>query len=102
LKKPFTSYHIYDGNLFDQVDKAVVFVLDAIRLPVIQQEHTAQVSRPYEIPIFAIQEAIVNALAHRDYDASSGLQVMLFLERNQQIIIDGEGFHFKPIHKAGY
>ena len=81
VEKPFTSYHIYDGNLFDQVDKAVAFVLDAIRLPVIQQEHTAQVSRPYEIPIFAIQEAIVNAVTHRDYDASSGVQVMLFLDR---------------------
>lgn len=81
VEKPFISYHIYDGNLFDQVDKAVAFVLDAIRLPVIQQEHTAQVSRPYEIPIFAIQEAIVNAVAHRDYDASSGVQVMLFLDR---------------------
>lgn len=81
VEKPFTSYHIYDGNLFDQVDKAVAFVLDAIRLPVIQQEHTAQVSRPYEIPIFAIQEAIVNAVAHRDYDAASGIQVMLFLDR---------------------
>jgi len=44
VEKPFTSYHIYDGDLFDQVDKAVAFVLDAIRLPVIQQEHTAQVS----------------------------------------------------------
>lgn len=81
VEKPFSSYHIYDGNLFDQVDKAVAFVLDAIRLPVIQQEHTAQVRRPYEIPIFAIQEAIVNAVAHRDYDASSGVQVMLFLDR---------------------
>jgi predicted HTH transcriptional regulator len=81
VEKPFTSYHVYDSNLFDQVDKAVAFVLDAIRLPVIQQEHTAQVSRPYEIPIFAIQEAIVNAVAHRDYDASSGVQVMLFLDR---------------------
>lgn len=81
VEKPFTSYHIYDSNLFDQVDKAVAFVLDAIRLPVIQQEHTAQVSRPYEIPIFAIQEAIVNAVAHRDYDATSGVQVMLFLDR---------------------
>lgn len=81
VEKPFTSYHIYDGNLFDQVDRAVAFVLDAIRLPVIQQQHTAQVSRPHEIPIFAIQEAIVNAVAHRDYDTSSGVQIMLFLDR---------------------
>jgi predicted HTH transcriptional regulator len=65
VEKPFTSYHIYDDNLFEQVDKAVGFVLGAIKSPVIQQEHTVQVSRPPEIPLFAIQEAIVNAVAHR-------------------------------------
>jgi predicted HTH transcriptional regulator len=81
VEKPFTSYHIYDGNLFEQVDRAVSFVLDAIRLPVIQQEHTAQVKRPHEIPVFAIQEAIVNAVAHRDYETTSGVQVMIFLDR---------------------
>jgi predicted HTH transcriptional regulator len=81
VEKPFSSYHIYDGDLFDQIDKAVAFVLDAIRLPVIQQEHTAQVKRPYEIPVFAIQEAIVNAVAHRDYNTTAGVQVMVFTDR---------------------
>lgn len=81
VQKPFSSYHIYDGNLFEQVDKAISFVFDAIRLPVIQQTHTAQVSRPLEIPVFAIQEAIVNAVAHRDYNTTSSVQVMVFLDR---------------------
>lgn len=81
VEKPFTSYHIYNGNLFEQIDKSVAFVLDAIRLPVIQQEHTAQVKRPYEIPVFAIQEAIVNAVAHRDYNTTAGVQVMVFIDR---------------------
>lgn len=62
VQKPFASYHIYEGNLFEQVDKAIGFVFDAVRFPVIQQKHTAQVSRPLEIPVFAIQEAIVNAV----------------------------------------
>jgi len=26
VEKPFPSYHIYDGNLFDQVDRAVVCI----------------------------------------------------------------------------
>jgi len=81
VEKPFMSYHIYDGNIFEQVDRAVSFVLDAIRLPVIQQEHTAQVKRPHEIPAFAIQKAIVNAVAHRDYETTAGVQVMVFLDR---------------------
>ncbi len=81
VEKPFPSYHIYNGNLFDQVDRAVDFVLSSIKLPVIQQEHTAQVKRPPEIPLFAVQEAIVNALAHRSYNDTSGVQVMVFIDR---------------------
>ena len=82
VEKPFTSYHIYEKeNLFEQVDKAVSFVLDAIRFPVIQQAHTVQADRPREIPVFAIQEAIVNAVAHRDYNTTSSVQVMVFLDR---------------------
>lgn len=80
--KPFSSYHIYEEeNLFEQVDKAVAFVLDAIKFPVIQQSHTVQVARPREIPEFAIHEAIVNAVAHRDYNTTSSVQVMVFLDR---------------------
>jgi len=55
VEKPFTSYHIYNGDLFEQIDKSVAFVLGAIKLPVIQQEHTAQVSRPYEIPVTVLR-----------------------------------------------
>jgi predicted HTH transcriptional regulator len=81
VEKPFPSYHIYNGNLFDQVDRAVSFVLSSIKLPVIQQLHTAQVKRPPEIPLFAVEEAIVNALAHRSYNDTSGVQVMVFIDR---------------------
>ena len=80
IKKPF-NYKIYNGNLFDQVDKAVAFVLDILKQAVIQQEHTSQFKRPFEIPVFAIQEAIVNAVAHRNYNVSSSVQVMVFSDR---------------------
>jgi len=81
IEKPFASYHIYTNNLFEQIDKAISFVLDAIRLPVIPQERTAMVSRPSEIPSFVIQEAIVNAVAHRDYHSNGSVQVMVFIDR---------------------
>lgn len=81
VEKPFTSYHIYEENLFEQVDKAVSFVLDSIKFPVIQQKHTVQVARPREIPVFVILEAIVNAVAHRNYNTTSAIQVMIFLDR---------------------
>jgi len=79
--KPFPSYKVYSDNLFEQVDKAVGFVLDIIKQAVIQQKHTPQFKRPFEIPVFAIQEAIVNAVAHRNYNVTSGVQVMVFTDR---------------------
>jgi len=81
VKKPFINYQVYSGNLFEQVDKARAFVLDAIKFPVIQERGSARFRRPFEIPEFAIQEAIVNAVAHRNYNVTSGVQVMVFSDR---------------------
>lgn len=81
VKKPFINYQVYSGNLFEQVDKARAFVLDAIKFPVIQERGSARFRRPFEIPEFAIQEAIVNAVAHRNYNVTSGVQVMVFTDR---------------------
>jgi predicted HTH transcriptional regulator len=81
IEKPFLSYKMYGDNLFEQVDKAVGFVVDSIKQAVIQQRHTPQFKRPFEIPVFAVQEAIVNAVAHRNYNVSSGVQVMVFSDR---------------------
>ncbi|MFC1496748.1 ATP-binding protein, partial [Candidatus Margulisiibacteriota bacterium] len=81
IEKPFASYKIYGGNLFDQIDQAITFVVGCLRLPVVQQRGTAQVSRPLEIPEFVISEAVVNAVAHRDYNSSGAVQVMVFSNR---------------------
>ena len=81
VRKPFINYQVYSGNLFEQVDKARAFVLDAIKFPVIQKAGSARFERPYEIPEFTIQEAIVNAVAHRNYNSTSGVQVMVFVDR---------------------
>jgi len=81
VKKPFVNYQVYSGNLFEHVDKAVAFVLDAIKFPVIQKAGSTRFHRPYEIPEFAIQEAIVNAVTHRNYNNTSGVQVMVFADR---------------------
>lgn len=81
VRKPFVNYQVYSGNLFEQIDKARAFVLDAIKFPVIQKAGSARFERPYEIPEFAIQEAIVNAVAHRNYSNTSGVQVMVFVDR---------------------
>ncbi|MDE2231529.1 MAG: DUF4062 domain-containing protein [Candidatus Omnitrophica bacterium] len=79
--KPFSSYQIYDGNLFEQIDRALAFVLSSIKFPVEHQTGTAQFKRYFEIPEFSIKEALVNAASHRNYDRPSGIQVMVFIDR---------------------
>jgi predicted HTH transcriptional regulator len=81
MEKPFESYHIFKGSLFDQIDSALGFVLDRLRRPVIPEPGRAATSRPYEIPEFVIREAIVNAVAHRDYNSSASVQVNVFIDR---------------------
>jgi predicted HTH transcriptional regulator len=81
IRKPIPSYHIYKGTLFDLVDQAVDFVLSKVARSVGTREHGPQVPVSYELPKEAVTEAIVNAVAHRDYTSNASVQVMLFADR---------------------
>lgn len=81
VEKPILSQQIYDGNVFEVVDKAVDFVLSRINARVGERTQSAQVDVDYELPIQAVTEAIVNAVVHRDYASTGSVQVMLFKDR---------------------
>lgn len=81
VEKPIPFYQVYKGTVFDLVDQAVDFVLSKIALSIGARTHSVQVPIAYEIPKEVITEAIVNAVAHRDYADSSSVQVMLFADR---------------------
>ncbi|MGB7533543.1 MAG: RNA-binding domain-containing protein [Halobacteriota archaeon] len=81
VEKPFETYHIYRNTIFDQMDNSLGFVLDRLRRYVIPEPGKSTTKRPYEIPEFVIREAIVNAVAHRDYYSNAGIQVMVFVDR---------------------
>ena len=74
-------YQVYKGNLFELVDQSVNFVLSKIDYAVGTRSQGSIIPTAYEIPPEAIEEAIVNAIAHRDYDSTSSVQVMLFADR---------------------
>jgi len=57
------------------------FVLSKINLAVGTREHSVQAPVAYEIPREVISEAVVNAVAHRDYTSNGSVQVMLFSDR---------------------
>jgi len=69
------------GTVFDLVDQAVDFVLYKINPAVGTREHSTQAPVAYEMPQEVVREAIVNAVAHRDYTSNGSLQVMLFADR---------------------
>jgi predicted HTH transcriptional regulator len=59
----------------------VDFVLSKINLAVGTRAAATQVPVSYELPPDAVREAIVNAVAHRDYTSTGSVQVMLFADR---------------------
>ena len=81
MEKPILSQQLYDGNVFEVVDRAVGFVLSRIDARVGERTASAQVDVSYELPVQAVTEAIVNAVVHRDYASTGSVQVMLFKDR---------------------
>ena len=81
VAKPIPSYQVYKGTVFALVDQAVDFVLSKIALSVGTRAESVQAPVAYEIPKEVVTEAIVNAVAHRDYTDNSSVQVMLFADR---------------------
>ena len=81
IRKPIPSYQIYKGTVFELVDQAANFVLSKINRHIGTREHSVQAPATYELPKEAVTEAIVNAVAHRDYTSNASVQVMLFADR---------------------
>lgn len=81
VQKPIPSYQLYEGTVFELVDQAVDFVMSKINRAVGTRAKSVQAPVTYELPPDAIREAIVNAVAHRDYASNASVQVMLFADR---------------------
>ena len=81
IRKPIPSYQIYKGPVFHQVDEAVDFVMSKLARAVGTRAKGPEAPVEYELPKGAVAEAIVNAVAHRDYSSNAGVQVMLFADR---------------------
>lgn len=79
--KPIPSYQLFEDTLFDQVDEAVDFVLSKLARSVGVREPGAQAPVAYDVPEPAVAEAVVNAVAHRDYASPAGVQVHVFSDR---------------------
>ena len=79
--KPFVDMKVFGGNIIDQIDKALSFVLDHTPMAVWLVPGQVEREEKYEYPPDAIREAIINAVCHRDYSLSSSVQIRMFDDR---------------------
>lgn len=80
-QRPFASQQIYGGDLFEQADQARDFVLAKLNRSVGTRATSITAPAAYELPPDAVAEAIVNAIAHRDYHSHASVEVRLFADR---------------------
>ncbi len=80
-RRPFASQQVYAGDLFEQADQARDFVLSKINRAVGIRSESNIAPATYELPPDAVGEAIVNAIAHRDYHSNASVEVRLFADR---------------------
>jgi len=81
IQRPVPFYRVFKGTLFEQVDMAVDFVLSKLNRSVGTRAESNQAPVRHEIPPDVIREAIVNAIAHRDYTTAGAVQVSVFADR---------------------
>ena len=79
--KPIPLCQVYKGAAFNLVDKAVDFALGRIALAAGVPTTSSGDPVTSEIPKEVVTEAIVNAVAHRDYRSNNRVQVRLFADR---------------------
>lgn len=81
VSKPIPSYQVYKGTVLELASQALDFVLAKIARAVGTRAAGPAAPVEYELPREAVAEAIVNAIAHRDYTSHASVQVMLFTDR---------------------
>lgn len=81
VEKPIPSYKVFKGTVFELADQALEFVLNKLNYRIETRSEQISIPGSYEIPKEALSEAIVNAIAHRDYTSNASVQVMVFRDR---------------------
>ena len=97
-----TGFHdsqVFQGNLVTQLSGALSFLKKHLRL----ERHIGgeRRSEAYDLPIVALEEAIANALIHREYrNRNDGIRVDLFEDR-VEIVSPGGLPHQVPLEVLG-
>lgn len=69
----------FDSDVYSMIDEVIAYILSKINVEYIIK-HVKREERP-ELPEEALREAVVNAIAHRDYRSTANVQVYIFKDR---------------------
>ena len=81
VSKPIPDLKEFDGTAMEMAHQATSFVLSKISQRTGDRSESNRVDTSYEIPRAVVAEAIVNAIAHRDYRSTASIQVSVFRDR---------------------
>ena len=76
------------GNLFEQIEKAIDLLFTKYIKALISYENGINRVETYEYPKDAIREALLNAIAHKDYSGGVPIQISVYKDK---IMIWNEG-----------
>ncbi len=78
IQKPIPDYKEFGGTAFEMAQEATDFVLSKLSLSTGTRDKSNRVETVYEIPRRAVAEAVINAVAHRDYQSKGSIQLSVF------------------------
>lgn len=79
--RPFLDTDKFEGNLFDLLKQGVDFVMSRIAQSRGLRTDGPQAPVRFELPREAVEEALINALVHRNWRLSASVEVRLFADR---------------------
>ena len=79
--KPFIDMKVINGSIYEQIDQAEKFILFNIKKAAWIEPGKIERQEKWEYPPDAIREAIINAIAHRNYNSSANVHISIFDDR---------------------
>ena len=79
--KPFIDMKVINGSIYEQIDQAEKFILFNIKKAAWIEPGKIERQEKWEYPPDAIREAIINAIAHRDYNSPANVHISIFDDR---------------------
>ncbi|MBI5066003.1 putative DNA binding domain-containing protein [Candidatus Woesearchaeota archaeon] len=85
-KEEFIDLKDFEGNLFEQLEKAIAFIKNHLELRAKIREFKRV--ETWEIPLTALRESIINALIHRNYWDNGEVYIKIY---DNEVVIANPG-----------